>query len=148
MRVGVPTFFIYYHKYSFLMNGHKWFNNTNGLIFIFLRTSCLNNLLGKKYLKRNTWNKILNFWEVWKVKMNFHKIISIVQLCVVFIFQANGRGPFFKPGLTLLKCTEFCEQKNLPLHYSNKEKSCCCKSHLNPEPGYIVIWDEGITVYF
>ena len=80
--------------------------------------------------------------------MIFQKIISVVRLCVVFIFQTKARGPFCNSGLTLLECTEFCEQRNLPLHYSDKEKNCCCKSHLNPEPGYIVIWDEGTAVSF
>ena len=55
----------------------------------------------------------------------------------------HGRGPYCKPGSTLTQCADFCKLYNLPLHYSNKERNCCCKSILDPKPGYIVIWDEG-----
>lgn len=78
----------------------------------------------------------------------FPRVISVVLLHVAFNVQVTGNGPFCQQEPTLLKCTEFCEEHNLPAHYSNKEKRCFCKNDFNTEPGYIVIWDEGETFHF
>ena len=73
----------------------------------------------------------------------FSAFILGVFLYVVFNVQVIGNGPFCQQEPTLLKRTKFCEEHNLPVHYSNKQKRCYCKNDFNPEPGYIVIWDEG-----
>ena len=44
---------------------------------------------------------------------------------------------------TLVECTAYCKGYNLPLHFYKEKQDCCCKNDLDPQPGYIVIWDEG-----
>ena len=71
------------------------------------------------------------------------KYFLVFLLYFWFISLTIGRAPVFQEQVTLFQCTEFCEGHNLPLHYSNEKKHCCCKEDLDPEPGYIVVWDEG-----
>lgn len=70
-------------------------------------------------------------------------LILAFKLCLLFVSLTLECGPYCKPAITLTERSDFCKSYNLPLHYSNKQRNCCCKSILDPQPGYIVIWDEG-----